>query len=46
MLYRKVVALLGTGGVGKTTFAYRVLGLSEVPVLTLRPSSTEYILAT
>lgn len=38
MLYRKVVALLGAGGVGKTTFAYRVLGLSEVPVLTLRPS--------
>ena len=37
-MYRKVVALLGMGGVGKTTFTYRVLGLSEVPVLTLKPS--------
>ena len=37
-MYRKVVALLGTGGVGKTTFTYRVLGLSEAPVLTLKPS--------
>jgi GTPase SAR1 family protein len=37
-MYRKVVALLGIGGVGKTTFTYRVLGLSEVPVLTLKPS--------
>lgn len=32
------MALLGVGGVGKTTFTYRVLGLSEVPVLTLKPS--------
>ncbi|MGB9705670.1 MAG: Rab family GTPase [Pyrobaculum sp.] len=38
MAYRRVVALLGVGGVGKTTFAYRVLGVSETPVLTLRPS--------
>jgi GTPase SAR1 family protein len=37
-MYRKVVALLGIGGVGKTTFTYRVLGLSEAPVLTLKPS--------
>jgi len=37
-MYRKVVALLGIGGVGKTTFTYRVLGLSEMPVLTLKPS--------
>jgi adenylate kinase len=37
-MYRKVVALLGIGGVGKTTFTYKVLGLSEVSVLTLRPS--------
>jgi small GTP-binding protein len=37
-MYRKVVVLLGTGGVGKTTFTYRVLGLSEAPVLTLKPS--------
>ena len=37
-MYRKVMALLGIGGVGKTTFTYRVLGLSEVPVLTLKPS--------
>lgn len=35
---RFVVALLGVGGVGKTTFAYRILGVSDVPVLTLRPS--------
>ncbi|ABP51267.1 Rab family GTPase [Pyrobaculum sp.] len=38
VMYRKVVALLGVGGVGKTTFAYRLLGLSDVPVLTLKPS--------
>ncbi|WP_148682412.1 Rab family GTPase [Pyrobaculum neutrophilum] len=38
MAFRRVVALLGVGGVGKTTFAYRLLGLSDVPVITLRPS--------
>ncbi|RFA98532.1 Rab family GTPase [Pyrobaculum aerophilum] len=38
MALRKVVALLGVGGVGKTTFAYRVLGVSDAPVLTLKPS--------
>ena len=37
-MYRKVVALLGVGGVGKTTFAYKLLGLSDVPVVTLKPS--------
>lgn len=35
---RRVVVLLGVGGVGKTTLAYRVIGLSERPVMTLRPS--------
>jgi len=35
---RRVVVLLGVGGVGKSTLAYRVIGLSERPVMTLRPS--------
>lgn len=38
MVYRKIVAILGVGGVGKTTFAYRILKISDTPVLTLRPS--------
>ena len=38
VIQRYVVALLGMGGVGKTTFAYRILGIPDTPVLTLRPS--------
>jgi len=34
---RKRVILLGVGGVGKTTFVYRLMGLSIVPHATLRP---------
>ncbi len=34
---RKRVVLLGVGGVGKTTFVYRLLGLSATPHVTLRP---------
>lgn len=37
MLNRRVVALLGVGGVGKTTFVYRILGLSIRPHVTRRP---------
>jgi GTPase SAR1 family protein len=33
----KRVVLLGVGGVGKTTFVYRLLGLSAAPPATLRP---------
>jgi hypothetical protein len=32
-----IVALLGVGGVGKTTLAYRLMGLSIRPTVTLRP---------
>lgn len=32
-----MVALLGVGGVGKTTLAYRLMGLSLKPRVTLRP---------
>jgi GTPase SAR1 family protein len=34
---RRRVVLLGVGGVGKTTFVYRLLGLSTMPHATLRP---------
>ena len=34
---RKRTALLGVGGVGKTTFVYRLMGLSTTPYATLRP---------
>jgi GTPase SAR1 family protein len=34
---RHIVVLLGVGGVGKTTLAYRLLGLSITPTVTLRP---------
>ncbi|MCU7787305.1 GTPase domain-containing protein [Pyrobaculum sp. 3827-6] len=34
---RHIVVLLGVGGVGKTTFAYRLMGLSIRPTVTLRP---------
>lgn len=34
---RYVVALLGVGGVGKITFAHKLLGLSLRPKMTLRP---------
>ncbi|MFN3803558.1 MAG: Rab family GTPase [Pyrobaculum sp.] len=34
---RHVVVLLGVGGVGKTTLAYRLMGLSLKPRVTLRP---------
>jgi len=33
----KSASLLGVGGVGKTTFVYRLLGLSLRPRVTLRP---------
>lgn len=34
---RYIVVLLGVGGVGKTTLAYRLMGLSIRPTVTLRP---------
>ena len=34
---RHIVVLLGVGGVGKTTLAYRLMGLSIRPTVTLRP---------
>ena len=34
---RHIVVLLGVGGVGKTTLAYRLMGLSTRPTVTLRP---------
>ena len=34
---RKRVALLGVGGVGKTTFVYRLMGISATPHVTLKP---------
>jgi len=34
---RQIVALLGVGGVGKTTLAYRLMGVSLRPTVTLRP---------
>ncbi len=34
---RHMVVLLGVGGVGKTTLAYRLMGLSIRPTVTLRP---------
>jgi GTPase SAR1 family protein len=34
---RHIVVLLGVGGVGKTTLAYRLMGLSIMPTFTLRP---------
>ncbi len=34
---RHIVVLLGVGGVGKTTLAYRLMGLSLRPTVTLRP---------
>jgi hypothetical protein len=36
---RHIVVLLGVGGVGKTTLAYRLMGLSLKPTVTLRPAS-------
>jgi len=37
--------LLGVGGVGKTTLVYRLLGLSAVPQVTLRPGLYKLYLA-
>ncbi len=37
--------LLGVGGVGKTTLVYRLLGLSAVPHVTLRPGLYRLYLA-
>jgi GTPase SAR1 family protein len=34
---RHIVVLLGVGGLGKTTLAYRLMGLSIRPTVTLRP---------
>jgi GTPase SAR1 family protein len=34
---RYSVAVLGVGGVGKTTYVFRLLGLSLKPRATLRP---------
>jgi len=34
---RRAVSFLGVGGVGKTTYIYRLLGLSKVPKVTKRP---------
>jgi GTPase SAR1 family protein len=34
---RHMVVLLGVGGVGKTTLAYKLMGLSIRPTVTLRP---------
>ncbi|CCC81381.1 Rab family GTPase [Thermoproteus tenax] len=40
---KKVVwAVLGVGGVGKTTYIYRLLGLSLKPRITLRPGVYRY----
>jgi len=35
---RQIVVLLGVGGVGKTTLAYRLMGVSLRPTVTLKPS--------
>jgi GTPase SAR1 family protein len=42
---RRRVVLLGVGGVGKTTLVYRILGLSVVPHVTLRPGLYKLYLA-
>jgi GTPase SAR1 family protein len=39
---RAVWAVLGVGGVGKTTYIYRLLGLSLRPRVTLRPGIYRY----
>lgn len=39
---RIVWAVLGVGGVGKTTYIYRLLGLSLKPRVTLRPGIYRY----
>jgi GTPase SAR1 family protein len=42
---RRRIVLLGVGGVGKTTFVYRLLGLSVAPHATLRPGLYRLYLA-
>jgi GTPase SAR1 family protein len=42
---RHIVVLLGVGGVGKTTLAYRLLGLSIRPTVTLRPGMYRFYIA-
>jgi GTPase SAR1 family protein len=42
---RHIVVLLGVGGVGKTTLAYRLLGLSIRPTVTLRPGIYRFYIA-
>ncbi len=40
----KSVVFLGVGGVGKTTYVYRLLGITKVPRVTRRPGA--HLLAT
>jgi GTPase SAR1 family protein len=42
---RHIVVLLGVGGVGKTTLAYRLIGLSITPTVTLRPGMYRFYIA-
>jgi GTPase SAR1 family protein len=42
---RHIVVLLGVGGVGKTTLAYRLIGLSIRPTVTLRPGMYRFYIA-
>ncbi|ABP51352.1 MAG: GTPase domain-containing protein [Pyrobaculum sp.] len=44
-MQRHIVVLLGVGGVGKTTLAYRLMGLSIRPTVTLRPGIYKLYLA-